>query len=362
MLNSRIARWACLGLGFLPGFPSAGLAGSRCQQSRVALVARASTGTVSGIEIPGGQVRWTLSVGSGLLDVAVSPDGSTAVASRFLPRELVFLDLTVDPPEVAGTLPVVFHPEDVDISSSGFALVAGGSNSNLVLSIDVNRRRVEDALTLPVGAQAVAVAPDGSLALVASSAEDSIRVVELDPTGGLTDTGLSVPSGTRYPINVEISPDGRIALVTNGSILGGNAVGVLRIDSGTVSLVNVLALDGHELQSIAFARDGSHAYVYESQRAGGPARLRSAVGNRTGRVNVLAIDSAGEVTDSLIRIAGVGPAFRYFGVDQIAVSPDGIGLVHGIGGVTILDLSGNTISRFVHLPGDLSSGGIAVMP
>jgi DNA-binding beta-propeller fold protein YncE len=175
-------------------------------------------------------------------------------------------------------------------------------------------------------------------------------VLTLAANGTLVDTGVSVSTGGSGPINVEVSPDGQMALVAN---LNSGTIGVLRIASdGTVSHVSTLAgLAG--AQSITFLPDGHAAYVSLS----------------SGYVAVVNIDANHVATDSGVRVAVAVSAIGYFGVDQIVAADNSRVLVHGsrlvagvrIGVVTLIDTTTNTVIATITIPNDAASGGIAVM-
>ncbi len=315
-----------------------------------ALVAQQSNGNVSLIEIPTLSELSTLSLGTDVIDVAVSPDGSSAVVTSFGAARMTFIDLLSDPPTVTGFVQIPFFAEDVDVTctQSGFALVADGGGANQVISVDVANQSIVNSVILPVDAEGVATTPDGSLALVNAYFSDLVRVLGVSPSGVLTDTGISVPTGGGGPLNVAISPNGRLALVPHADFSGSAIVGVLSIGNGAVGFVKTVPLDGFDMQSIAFAPDGGRAYVYESE---------------AGQVSVLDISPSDDVSDSGIRIQSVGFAPLYFGVDQLDVTTDGSSaVVHVQGGVTVFDTLSHAITGFIPLPSDFAAGGIAVIP
>lgn len=252
------------------------------------------------------------SLGSAPLDAAVTADGRVGLVTTFFSCGLEIFDLTTSPPTVTGTVGIPLNAEDIDMTctTTGFALITdGGPSSNGVVSVDLTNALVTNAILLfGATAQAVDVTPDGALALVAGHTSNTIRVVLVDPTTGqLTDTEVDVPRGSpRGPLNVTISPNGRIALVANGTPI--NTIDVLSIAGTTVSLVGTIDLHQGSQQSIVFSPDGSKAYVYHAS---------------AGVVSKLAIDALDNVTDTGVRITGVGTAPNFFGVDQIAVTPTG---------------------------------------
>ncbi len=202
-------------------------------------------------------------------------------------------------------------------------------------------------LTFP--SQAVAVTPFGSLAVVPAFVSDRVQFVAVSPIGALTNLG-SLPSGDG-PINVGISPNGNIAIVTH-TFDGGVSVYDLNALSRaqTIDLAPTLALRAN--QSVVFSPDGSNAYVYDVEEPN----------NVSGTISVLAIDASDNVTDTGTRII-VEDAPNFFGVDQLAIAPTGADLyVRSTAGFQVVDTSTNTIkTAFVPLPGFTQGGGVATV-
>ena len=105
----------------------------------------------------------------------------------------------------------------------------------LIAVIDVAAMSLIQTLDIsPRQAQAVAIAPDGTV-LVADYTNSQIHVLLMNlSTGLLTDlsTAISVGSG---PLNVTIGPDGQTALVAN---VNSTSVDVLQITAPGVSYID----------------------------------------------------------------------------------------------------------------------------
>lgn len=282
------------------------------------------------------------------IDAVVTPDGHTALVTLFDPARVDFFDLTTSPPTRTGTLSVPFAAEDIDIgcTSSGFALVTDGGGSGLVLSVNVTTRTIANTLTLPVGvtAQAVDVTHDGTLALVAGSNTNTVRVLLVNPTTGvLTDTGVNVPRGLSLePNNVTISPTRRTALVANRR---SNAVDVLSISGSTVTYVTSIDL-GAPQHSIAFTPDGRAAYVYQQT---------------IGVVAKFAIDALDNVTDTGVRVSGVGSAPAFFGVEHVAVTSTGKLYVRATTAFRVISTATDTVTAGPTSIVGAGGGGIATL-
>lgn len=279
--------------------------------------------------------------GSTGIDAVVTPDGGTALVTLFNPQQINFFDLYTSPPTLTGTMSLPLNAEDISIgcTSSGFALITDGGTIGRVVSVNVTTRTIAHSIVLSGGAtaQAVDVTHDGTLALVAGTNSNTVRLLLVDPTTGvLTDTGVNVPRGSSVnPNNVTISPTGRTALVTNSL---SNSVDVLAISGSTVSYVTSINL-GARQQSTAFTPDGYSAFVYQTT---------------IGVVARLAIDASDNVTDTAVRISGLGTAPSFFGVDHIAATATGALYVRSTNAFRVISTATNTVTAG---PTPIGSGG-----
>jgi YVTN family beta-propeller protein len=220
------------------------------------VVANKSDATVSLVDTASGEVVATLPTGSGPHEVAVSPDGKTAVVSDYGTRgapgsTLTVIDLAGK--RVAKTIDLGEHtrPHGVAFLPGGgrAAVTAEGSKSLLV--VDLETGKVETAI--PTGAEVshmVALSPGGERAYVANIGSGSVTVIDLAGGKKLGDvaTGegaegiaatphgvwvtnreadtvtlidpetlkvtVTIPS-PGFPIRAEATPDGNHVLVTN---------------------------------------------------------------------------------------------------------------------------------------------------
>ncbi|HKD15303.1 MAG TPA: Ig-like domain-containing protein [Candidatus Angelobacter sp.] len=305
------------------------------------IVAQRDSGQVQILKTNPLSVDSTLTLGSDVIDVAVSPDGSTAAVTSFSGQRVTFIDLTSQPPVVTGSVGTPIAAEAVAFTPDGrFVVVTDGGGSTIVVSIDVAAKSIVSTISLPVSAQGVAVTPTNTV-LANAFNNAVVRTLTISSAGTLTDTG-SVASGGSGPINVAVSPNGQLALVPNWS---SNNVGILRIANGTVSAGGVVLAGFTEPQSISFLPNGTGAFVLSC----------------FDQVASVSIDNTGTVTDTGARIA-VGAVPCYFGVHQIVALPNSLQVaVHTGTGVILIDAATGTISSTITLPGnDGSVGGIAV--
>lgn len=306
------------------------------------VVAQRDAGTIQVLKTTPLSLESTVNIGSDVIDVAVSPDGTTAVVSSFIAQRVTFVDLTSQPPAVTGSVSVPLLAEAVAFTPDGkFVVVTDGGGSTNVVSINVATKTVSSTLALPVAAEGVAVTINNQVLVVAFD-QSLIRILNISPSGVLTDAGSVSPGAN--PINVAASPNGQLALTANQ---GSSNLGILRLSGGSFISAGTVLNGFFEPQSVSFLANGTAAFTLSCD----------------GQIARANIDGAGVVTDSGVRLStGFVPC--YFGVHQIVALPNSLQVaVHTDTGVTIIDAASNAVSSSITLPGnDASAGGIAVVP
>jgi hypothetical protein len=271
-----------------------------------------------------------------LFDVEPYPNNCSALFSSF-DTGIVFRFDTTDPahPFQSGALDlstILFAPLDMAIpEEGGFAVAGEGEDLNrldgrLVLidltdpdfeSYSVYRLRTQGA-----AADAVAVTPDGRTVIICDSFFDRIIFGRVNASKSGLESESILPTAS-LPINVAISPDGRTALVTD---LYGARLSVFRIDGpGVVVPGSPPECFAHWYpQSVAFSADGSKAYVYSTS-----------YNDLSDKFSWYSIDGPGRVgapsSNRLNLMTQTGIA--YFGVDFVAITPDGSEAIVGGWGV-----------------------------
>lgn len=251
MLDSRSRFFAVLMLASLFAALSASV------EAGTLVVANKAEATASLVDVVSGRVVATLPTGEGPHEVAVSPDGETAVVTDYGVRGAPGSTLTViDLPgrKVAKTIDLGEHtrPHGVAFLPGGDRIAVTAEGSRSLLVVDLEAGTVEKAIS--TGAEVshmVALAPDGSRAYVANIGSGSATVIDLaggtkvgdvatgegaegiavTPDGGIWVTNRAAGTVTRidpeslevvatlespgFPIRAEVTPDGRHLLVTN---------------------------------------------------------------------------------------------------------------------------------------------------
>lgn len=181
--------------------------------------------------------------GMDLFDVALTPDGKTALVSAFGAKTIYFVNIT-NPlhPKLLSSLKIDIFAEDIAVTADGrYALVTDGGYTQSVYSIDIRNHCLVYELLLPTfdhdangnpvygATNAVAIAPDGTV-VMADYFNAAIHTLRITEDGALIYTGthrhylsstgaVSLTPAKDYmsslPVNVAISPDGKTVLVSD---------------------------------------------------------------------------------------------------------------------------------------------------
>ncbi len=220
------------------------------------IVANKSEATVSLVDTGSGEVVATLPTGEGPHEVAVSPDGKTALVANYGTRGAPGSSLTViDLPgqRVARTIDLGEHrrPHGLAFLPGGRQAAVTAEGSRALLVVDVEAGKVDAAIA--TGAEVshmVALSPGGDRAYVANIGSGSATVIDLAGRAKVADVatgegaeGIAVtphavwvtnreadtvtlidPESLKviatvpspgFPIRAEATPDGKHVLVTN---------------------------------------------------------------------------------------------------------------------------------------------------
>lgn len=250
-----------------------------------------------------------------LADIEFTPDGNTALVTHFQDMAVYMVNLSNPTnPVVAGCVSNGFFSEDISISPDGrHAIVTDGSLSRHTALFDLSNFTTSIYYaTTSANVSAVSIAPDNQTVVCADYNGKKILCGLVGPTGLVTESVLS--TGNNLPVNVAVSPDGRTVLAVSANT---NTVNVFRLVGPGQMVTGVTAtVTGlgpvNSAQSVAFSPRGDRAYVVQNR-------------DGTNVLSWLQINGPGNVT-----LGGAGVArlraetqAQLFGVDTIAISPDG---------------------------------------
>jgi YVTN family beta-propeller protein len=172
-------------------------------------------------------------------NLAITPDNKLALVAssidvvkdgenlKNVPDNKVYvIDLTASPPAVIATVQTGKQPSGLAINRAGnLALVDNrADNSVSILSISgktvsvVGTVAVAPADAPPQQPSAVAITPDGKRALVAKALANRVALLDIDGTS-VTYKGYDMLTGV-FPYNVQITADGKLALVNHDGNAG----------------------------------------------------------------------------------------------------------------------------------------------
>lgn len=204
--------------------------------------------------------------------VALTPDEKLALVSntnkvdpkdktKVIPDEtLQVVDLETSPPRIIGRLPLGRGPGGVSINRKGdLALVAHASDGTVsVLTID--GKTVKQVGNVKIGDERsrvsdVAISPGGRWALVSKRGDGTVAILSIDGTK-VEYTKRDVTTGSN-PYTLDISSDGRLAVVANQGQGGGNIDSVTLIDMTAPQIRSVDHITvGQAPEGIAISPDG----------------------------------------------------------------------------------------------------------
>jgi DNA-binding beta-propeller fold protein YncE len=182
------------------------------------------------------------------VNLAVHPSGKLALVANSVHQtkdgdtwkpvpdnKIYVFDLESNPPKEIATVEVGKQPSGLDISKKGdLAIVANRADNSLsVLSISGKEVKLVDTVAMGDSVAHVAISPDGTKALAIKPVVNKVAFLKIDGQK-VTYEKYDMPVGI-FPYNVDITPDGKLALVANNGAGGGS--------DGSVDTVSVIDLE-----------------------------------------------------------------------------------------------------------------------
>jgi DNA-binding beta-propeller fold protein YncE len=149
-------------------------------------------------------------------------------------NKVYVIDLKANPPKLAGTVTVGKQPSGLSFNKAGSqALVTNRVDKTVsLLSVKGTEVKVVDTVDLAGIVSHAVFTPDGKRALVAKFNDHKVSVIEINGDK-IVYNKLDLPTG-QWPYNVDVSPDGRIALTADNGASGSS--------DGSVDTVSVVDL------------------------------------------------------------------------------------------------------------------------
>jgi len=251
-----------------------------------------------------GSVLGEVLVGAGGVvgDCSITPDGTKGFVTDFASR-LWVIDLSTTPPSLAGGPNPVYlsnYGEDSSITPDGrYVVVCDGSAVQPVNVVDVASQTVVSTFNLGMSCNSVDVCDDGSVLF--TSASGPVGRLRIDGAGTLTDTGER--AFTSGPNNVLCAPGSGSALVITRDadrVQSFTLPGLVPVDSRSLSGYFGISGATDPTGTRLYTRDnGGNVDVFDYNPSTG------------------ALGAAPRLTIPILNT----PTF--YGVDQMAIHPDG---------------------------------------
>lgn len=262
-------------------------------------------------------------------NVAITPDGNLGLVAdsvttaqdgeklKAAPTDKLFvIDLKANPPKLAQTVTVGKQPSGIAVSADGTHALVANRASNSVSLLKIENDKVSQVAELPMGTSVTAVefTPDGKHALAVKSLVAQIELLDVDGDK-LSDTKTAFPTYT-FPYNVVVSPDGKLALTADNGFSGnadGNIdlVSVIELTDEHPHVINRIAV-ADAPEGLAMSPSGDVAVVASVQGSNLPGKWFH---HPDGVITVLKIDGT---TVTPVKVIGVGNT-----PEAAAFTPDG---------------------------------------
>jgi DNA-binding beta-propeller fold protein YncE len=301
-------------------------------------------------------------------NLAITPNGQLALVANSMDwvadgpgwkaspdTKLYVIDLTTSPPTRIDTVAVGKQPSGMAINRAGnLALVANrADNSISVLSIQGKQVRLIDTVTIGEQVAHVAFTPDGKRALAAKFPGHKVALLEVDGQK-VTYTKRDLAVGL-WPYNLDIAPDGKLALTADNGNAGGSdgnvdTVSVIDMEANPPRVIDKVVV-GEAPEGIAISPTGKLAVAVLLR--GSNNATTDWFYNRNGSVAVLRIDGKKVTKVGEVEVRGL-PEGAVF-------SPDGNWLYIGNfmdSDISVLRVHGDSVANtgtLLQLPGKPAS-------
>ena len=222
-------------------------------------------------------------------------------------NKLYVIDLTTSPPKLIDTVAVGKQPSGLSINRAGdLALIANrADNSISVVKISGKSVKLIDNVAMGEQVAHVAIAADGKRALVAKFPGHKAALLDIDGDK-VTYNKQDMPVG-QWPYNLDITPDGKLALTADNGLSGGSdgsvdTVSVIDLEAKPPRVIDkVVVGDGPE----GFAISPTGKFAVAVMLRGSNSDKKAFFYNRNGSVVGLAIDGKKVTRTNEIEVRGL---------------------------------------------------------
>jgi len=301
-------------------------------------------------------------------NLAITPNGQLALVADSVEyaadgagwksgpnNKLHVIDLTTNPPRLIETISVGRQPSGMSINRAGnLALIANrADNSISVLSIEGKQVKLIDTVAIGEHVAHVVFTPDGRRALAGKFPGHKVALLEVNGQK-VTYTKRDLAVGL-WPYNVDVTPDGRLALTADNGNNGGSdgnidTVSVIDLEANPARVIDKVVV-GDAPEGLAVSPTGKLAVAILLR--GSNNATTEFFYNRNGSVAVLKIDGKKVTKVGEVEVRGL-PEGAVF-------SPDGRWLYVGNymdSDISVLRVDGDTVTNtgtLLKLPGKPAS-------
>lgn len=224
------------------------------------------------------RIRASLKLTNSLLgpptNLQITPDGrlglvansvnnvADGAAWKAVPDDKLYvIDLAAEPPKLIDTVTVGKQPSGLAISRRGDLALIANRDGKSVSVVAIDGTAVKPVAEVPMGNQvaAIAITPDGKRAFAVMNQINKVGVLAIDGRTVTYDKALDIPAGFN-PYNVDVTPDGKYAIVSATGAGGINGDALTVIDAaGPHPHVVRLATAGAGAEGFAISPDGKWA-------------------------------------------------------------------------------------------------------
>jgi DNA-binding beta-propeller fold protein YncE len=301
-------------------------------------------------------------------NLAITPNGQLALVADSVEyaadgagwksgpnNKLHVIDLTTNPPRLIDTVAVGRQPSGMSINRAGnLALIANrADNSISVLSIEGKQVKLIDTVAIGEHVAHVVFTPDGRRALAGKFPGHKVALLEVNGQK-VTYTKRDLAVGL-WPYNVDVTPDGRLALTADNGNNGGSdgnidTVSVIDLEANPARVIDKVVV-GDAPEGLAVSPTGKLAVAILLR--GSNNATTEFFYNRNGSVAVLKIDGKKVTKVGEVEVRGLP--------EGVVFSPDGRWLYVGNymdSDISVLRVDGDTVTNtgtLVKLPGKPAS-------
>jgi DNA-binding beta-propeller fold protein YncE len=294
-------------------------------------------------QVFGPYLKGWLDPGGMLMDVVITSDGNTAIATNFEGQKIFFIDISggySQEPTISGTAYIGLNGLDMDITPDNrYLYITGGLSSPNIAVVDMATRCLKFLKTLPTGkfAESISVTPNGQTVIATDYTGNAVHTFKVKINGQLKLIN-SYSVAPFQPVNSTVSPNGKTVIIT----LDKRSTSPIYFTIGAPGYLDFqerISLPARGGQGCVFSSDSTKAYF-----------MTTAPGWGT-QVHILNVDEDGRVTPSgtSIDVFPGRPIGAFYGVENIALEPSerylyvtNSSIIGGLVTVEVLDLKTNT--------------------